>query len=137
MNSVRLSLSVDVLRADDDAVMIRLLLVQADEIAPIDGEHCSVQCNGEGKDVPVFDAPIRLPRLDHRQNIVAQAAQLINNLNREILVGIEPRHRSGCLLLTDRLLNLLQVGINVEPGIDEIGWAQRWEVGKDLGIGPA
>ena len=94
--------------------------MQAHKVTPIDGEQGTSGCNGEGQDVAIVDALVRLSRLKYGQDIVAKAAQCLNDLEREILVGIEPRQRSGRLLLTQRLLNRFWVGFYVEPGSDEI-----------------
>jgi hypothetical protein len=113
------------------------LPVQANKVTPIDREQGSPRYNSKDKNITIVDALVRLSRLKCGQHIMAKPAKCLNNLEWEILIGIEPRQWSDRLLLTERLLNLFWVSIHVEPGIDEVSRAERWKVGEDLLIVPA
>ena len=56
---------------------------------------------------------------------MAQSAQSLYHLQWQVLICVEARHRSGLRVLSDRLVNLIQVGLGVRPGIDQIGGSKR------------
>ncbi len=79
----------------------------------------------EGQDQRVGDTLPGLPGLERRQDVMASEAEGLDHREREILVGVEAGHRSGSLVLLDLPIDLLAMGEDVTPGIDEILRPQR------------
>jgi hypothetical protein len=137
MDAPRLAFCVGILTADDDAGMLRPLEVKSDEVAPVQSQHRSTQRSCEGQYLGVWCGFPRLTRLLRRQNVVAQPAEALDDLQWEVLIGEERRHGSGGFVLGDGLIDLLAMRLGVGPCLNQIGGAQFREVLQDPGLAPA
>jgi hypothetical protein len=132
-----LAFGFGILTADDDAGMFRGLEVKSDEVTPVQSQHRSTQRSREGQYLCVWYGFSRLTRLPRRQNVVAEPAEALNDLQWEVLVCEERRHGSGGFVLGDGLIDLLAMGLGVGPCLNEIGGAQFREVLQDPSLAPA
>jgi len=83
-----------VLRARDNARMRLTLPMKPPEIGMIVSEDSTLIGCSVGKDLRVVNLLIRPPCFLNRQHVMAEAAQLLYNRQRKILVRIEPGHKS-------------------------------------------
>lgn len=119
VNPLSLANDIGVLGAYDDARVGGVLLMQANEVAPVQGEDDT------------------LPQLPPSLRRHARAR-----------AGLGPRSagnsrwhktlpRSSRLVAGDVLLNLVSMGLHVRPSPDQIYGAQRWKTLEQLRLSPA
>src|SRR5689334_20502046 len=90
MDSAGLAGKVGIIGADDDPRMVRPLLMEPDEVLPVQSDDGALLIPGEIEDTLVRESLTGIPRFLDGQNVVAEPAQLLGRGPGEILVGIEP-----------------------------------------------
>jgi hypothetical protein len=97
VNSGRQSHDIRVPRTNNNASVRLAAPMQADEVAPVEGENGAPLCSGISEHGVVRNGLIPLSCFLHRQHVVAETAQLGDDGVIEILVCIETRHsRQAC-----------------------------------------
>src|SRR3954469_21110964 len=99
MDAKRLADEIGIERADDDPWMAGVLRVEPEKVLAIQGHQRSVFLDRESEDGLVRDGLAGVARFLDGQNVVPPPSQLLDDWNREVLVGVEPGHRSGRLVL--------------------------------------
>src|ERR1700694_4350036 len=111
---------VRIKRTDDDAGVVGAIVVEANEVLPIEREQNSIFRGGEREHLVIWDGPAGVSRVDDGQDVIAQSAYFLDDREREGLVGVESRHGSGGLVLIDLADHLILMGTRVSPGVHEI-----------------
>jgi len=88
VNTPGLAFRVGVLRANDDAGMVRGTGMRLNEITSVEGEQRASMLSGKGQYTVICDSLISLPRLQASQHVMSQRSQGFHHLKREVLVGI-------------------------------------------------
>lgn len=92
VDSPRKVREVTILRADDDARVVRVDPMELNEVPAVDGQHTAVGLDGESEDGGVFDALIRFPNIVCGEHVMSHKAEMSHHSDREILIGIETCH---------------------------------------------
>lgn len=127
---------VGILRAHDDPCVPGPCRMKPDEVPAIERQQNAAAGGRVGQDVRVGDGTIGLPSLERCDHVVAELAQRLDDLQREVLVRVERRHESSGLVASDGLVDLRPVGVGVRPGLHEIGRAKRGVIRQQLGLCP-
>jgi hypothetical protein len=115
-------------RAYHNALMIRHLGVQLDEIPTIEGYDST--CLGDGKSelVRIGNPLAGSPRLLGGEHVMPEPAQFVNDPSIKVLVSIQPGHYGlGPLVLPDGLLDFLRVLLIISPGCVQLGLGEGRE----------
>jgi hypothetical protein len=120
MDASGLTGEIRIERADDDPPMVRMLLMETNEVPPVEGHQSAPVLGGEDEDGGIRDGSAGISGFLDRQDVVPQSAELFGDLEREILVRVEPRHRSGGLVVSDLPLDLVAVSPLISPGVCQI-----------------
>ena len=95
VNPLRLPVEIRIDLADDDAGMVWLLLMKTDEVKAIECEHGSILLRGKVQYIPIGQSLVGLTSFLNGQHIVTKPAQLLDDRQWEVLVGIKPGHQSA------------------------------------------
>ena len=120
MDSRCLTHEIRVIGADNDTCVSRLLVVQADEVFAIEREHRTPKADRQRQDFLVLNGLLRFSGFGHSQHIMSQSSELLDNGAGEVLVGVQNRHGSGILVVTNLLLDFGAVCSNVCPRVDNV-----------------
>jgi len=88
MNTLCLPKSIRVLSTDNDSGMLRLQIVQFDEITPVERKHRSVVLCSESEHLDILNGLSGFARFQGSQNIMTQTTQCFHNLTREVFIRI-------------------------------------------------
>jgi len=91
-NSSRLARKVRVNGANDDAVVLRLLVAQSDEVSSVERQHGSPLGNREAQHYWYAYCFARAATFLHRHHVMPNKAQLLDDGERKVLVGVKRRH---------------------------------------------
>src|SRR5215467_5600809 len=100
MNPLGLTSKVRIERAGNDAAVIGLLAMQPEEVAAVQRDDHAAVGTCSSQDLGVGHAASELAP-DERDHIVAVRPQRLDHSERYVLVGEQPRHNSGGLVLED------------------------------------
>lgn len=89
MDAFRLSNKIGINRAADDSGVVRGLLVEPDEMLPVECQHRPSFGASERKHFLVRQRLFGLARLQHGQYVVPPAAEFMDHRLREVLVGMK------------------------------------------------
>jgi hypothetical protein len=92
VDPLRQGRAILIVGADNDATMDGIDLVQTNEVASVEGNHCPTLRNGKGEDIGVLNTFARSTRLGGRQHVVAEFPKLENNRLTKVLIGMELGH---------------------------------------------
>jgi hypothetical protein len=124
MNASGLACKVGVERTRDDALVIRLLTMQSEEVPAIQGEYGALLGACPSQELGIGHSGTQ-QALDERYHVMTMRSQLLHHRKRHVLIGQQPRHNSGRLVLDDLVLDLFAVAPHVGPRVCEILGAQR------------
>ena len=111
-------------RAGDDAFVRLTLPMKAFEISIVVGHHGSPVGRSVNENLGVVDALASAPCILDRQHVVTQAAQLMDNRQRKILIRVESGHAwSVGLVVADVRVDLGRMLGNVVPGRMQVFWS--------------
>ena len=123
MNSMSQSPKVGVRRAGNDPRVCPLLVVQANEMLPIERQQRATLRMRECENRFVGHSLTSLGSVLNGQNVVTQLAKVLDDRQREILVGVEVG-QSGFLVFANLLFNLVQMCAGKGPRVRQIFSAQ-------------
>lgn len=92
MDAAGLSDEVRIEGADNNAGVPRAFLMEADEVFPVDCEDSPVLRRGAGEHLFIRHAQAGLSGFLNGQHIMAEAPELEDDGEREVLVGVEAGH---------------------------------------------
>jgi hypothetical protein len=90
VNPLRQPREIHIEGADDDAGVPGPVLMQPDEVAPVQRHHRAMLAGRELQDVGVRHSLTGMPAVPHRQHVVSQATKFDRYWLRQILVCEEP-----------------------------------------------
>lgn len=117
VNPSGLTDKVRVERTHDDAGMLRVRAMQANEVLAVESQHGAIVCTGESQHVVVRDGLPSFASFLNGQHVVPQSAEFLDDRQWEIFVCVQTRHILGRFILSDLLLDLIFVRTNVGPGV--------------------
>ena len=129
MNSLRLTRKIQIERTRDDPRVISTCRVQADKVLAIESQDNPILRASEIEDGFVRQGLPGLPRVVHGHDVMPESTQFLDNRQRKVLVGEQPCHGLGCLVLANLRLNLVSMRTHIRPGVRQI-------LGAQCGIGP-
>src|SRR5262249_6191865 len=105
VNPFRLSREIRIKGASNDARVLIALAVEANEVPSIQGEHGAIFSAGKLQHFIVGHGLLGFDGLVRGQHVVAKPTQTLDDGQREVFVGIEPRHQSASFSSIKRLIS--------------------------------
>lgn len=117
MNPPGLADEIRIEGADDDAGVLLAPIMQRDEVFTVDRQHDPLIGGRVCQHALVGQLAIRITGFLDRDHVVTQTPELLNDGQREVLVGVESGHDLRGLVLLNLLLYFVPVGAKEGPRI--------------------
>lgn len=135
VNALREGLVVPIERADNDPCMLRLFVMQPNEMPPIERDQNALLRRRQAQDLAIRHSAVGLPHVLHGQHIMTTTAQGVDRRQREVFVGKHPGHGLGQFVVHNLLLNLVAMRAVVGPCVGKVLGAQGGITVEQLGFG--
>jgi hypothetical protein len=120
VNSFSLTHKIQIERTHDNARVISTCRMQAHKVFAIEGQDRPIATTGGIQDGFVSQGLTGLPCVVDRHNVMPEPTQFLNNWQREVLVGEQPRHSLSRLILADLPVDLVAMRAHIRPGVRQI-----------------
>lgn len=129
------SCTIRVNRTNNNAGMHGSLLVQSHEMSAVIRQDCPFHGDGVSQDFRIRHLLPCMTRFGRSQHIMPQPTQFQHGWEREVLIGVEPRHAESRLVIGSSLsLDFGPVAPHIVPGIGQILGRDRRVRTQDITI---
>ena len=123
--------------ANNDAFVIRVPVMQSDEVLAVQRNHSPVFLAGKSQYFFIGYRLFCFPGFLNRQHIMPKPAQFLDDRQREGLIRIESSHVLSRFVFTDLLFDVIGMRAVIRPGIRQIFSAEGWETSQEIRLARA
>jgi hypothetical protein len=127
---------IGIKRANDNASMLWLGSMKADEMAAVESQHRALFSCCLLQHLLVRNCETGLAGIVGGLDVMAKSPQFLNHGERKILIGVKPRH-SSLFVVADLLLDFGWMGAVICPGIGEVFRPKRRIAAEQIGFAHA